>query len=95
MAALQLVLNLWENGGWFQMASLDYCFPFLQMVLFAYLGVELIGVTAGEAQNPKKTLAKAIDNVFWRILIFYVGALFVMMAIYPWNELGKKEVHSH
>ena len=62
----------------------------MQMVLFAYLGVELIGVTAGEAQNPKKTLAKAIDNVFWRILIFYVGALFVMMAIYPWNELGEK-----
>lgn len=83
------ISNLWSHGGWLPNGWSGLLLS-LQMVLFAYLGVELIGVTAGEAQNPKKTLAKAIDNVFWRILIFYVGALFVMMAIYPWNEIGDK-----
>lgn len=58
------------------------------MVMFAYLGIELIGVTAGEVKNPEKSLARAIDTVFWRILIFYVGALFVIMSIYPWQEIG-------
>ena len=83
------ISNLWSHGGWFPNGFSGLLLS-LQMVLFAYLGVELIGVTAGEAENPKKTLSKAIDNVFWRILIFYVGALFVMMAIYPWNEIGDK-----
>ncbi|PEA54677.1 amino acid permease [Bacillus pseudomycoides] len=83
------ISNLWSHGGWFPNGFSGLLLS-LQMVLFAYLGVELIGVTAGEAENPKKTLSKAIDNVFWRILIFYVGALFVMMAIYPWNEIGEK-----
>ena len=46
----------------------------LQIVMFAFLGVELIGVTAGEAQNPEKTIPSAINKVIWRILIFYIGA---------------------
>jgi amino acid transporter, AAT family len=58
--------------------------------MFAYLGIEMIGVTAGEVKNPEKSLARAIDSVFWRILIFYVGALFVIMSIYPWEEIGAK-----
>ncbi|GIQ62767.1 hypothetical protein PACILC2_13350 [Paenibacillus cisolokensis] len=66
----------------------------MQMVMFAYLGIEMIGVTAGEVQNPRKSLSRAIDSVFWRILIFYVGALFVIMSIYPWNEIGQKAARS-
>jgi AAT family amino acid transporter len=58
------------------------------MVMFSYLGIELIGVTAGEAKNPEKSLPAAIDKVFWRILIFYVGSLFVIMSLYPWNQIG-------
>lgn len=50
----------------------------------------MLGVTAGEVKNPEKTLTKAVNSVFWRILIFYVGALFVIMSIYPWNEIGEK-----
>lgn len=79
--------NLWEHGG-FLPNGISGVLMSLQMVMFAYLGIEMIGVTAGEVKNPEKTLAKAIDSVFWRILIFYVGALFVIMAIYPWNEIG-------
>lgn len=81
------ISNLWSHGGflpkglWGPMLS-------IVMVMFAYLGTELIGVTAGEAKNPEKTIPAAINKVFWRILVFYVGALFVIMCLYPWNSLG-------
>ncbi|WP_191566053.1 amino acid permease [Metabacillus idriensis] len=81
------ISNLWENGGFFPNGFTGVLMS-LQMVMFAYLGIELIGVTAGEVKNPEKTLTKAIDTVFWRILIFYVGALFVIMSIYPWDQIG-------
>jgi len=48
----------------------------------------MIGLTAGEARNPQKTIPHAIGSVFWRILLFYVGALFVILSIYPWNGIG-------
>ena len=81
------ISNLWSNGG-FAPNGVTGIFMSLQMVMFAYLGVEMIGVTAGEAKNPKTVIPRAINTVFWRILLFYVGALFVIMSIYPWNEIG-------
>lgn len=81
------ISNLWNHGGLLP-HGIKGIFLSLQMVMFAFLGIEMIGITAGEAKNPKKTIAKAIDATFWRILIFYVGALFVIMSIYPWNDLG-------
>ncbi|MEN9985819.1 MAG: hypothetical protein RI925_1321 [Pseudomonadota bacterium] len=81
------IAHLWQHGG-FMPNGVQGILMSMQMVMFAYLGVEMIGLTAGEAKNPRKTLARAVDSVFWRILIFYVGALFVVMSIYPWNEIG-------
>lgn len=81
------ISNLWSHGGFFPNGMKGVLLS-LQMVMFAYLGIEMIGVTAGEVKNPEKTLTKAIDNVLWRILIFYIGALFVIMSIYPWPEIG-------
>lgn len=83
------ISNLWEHGGLLPNGITGVLMS-LQMVMFAYLGIEMIGITAGEVKNPEKTLSKAIDTVFWRILIFYVGALFVIMSIYPWTEIGTK-----
>lgn len=83
------ISNLWTHGGFFAKGFSGPALA-LVMVAFAYLGIELIGVTAGEAQNPEKTIPSAIDKVFWRILIFYVGALFVIMSLFPWNEIGTK-----
>lgn len=79
--------NLWAHGGFFPNGFWGPVLA-LTMVSFAYIGVELIGITAGEAENPKKTIPSAIDKVLWRILIFYIGALLVIMSIYPWNEIG-------
>ena len=81
------ISNLWAHGG-FMPNGVQGVLMSLQMVMFAYLGVEMIGLTAGEAKNPQKTIPNAIGSVFWRILLFYVGALFVILSIYPWNEIG-------
>jgi amino acid transporter len=51
--------------------------------LFAYIGTELIGVTVGEAENPRRNVPKAIKRTFWRILVFYVGGVFVIGLIVP------------
>ena len=82
--------NLWSHGGFFP-KGLDGPFVALQIVMFAFLGVELIGVTAGEAQNPGKTIPSAINKVIWRILIFYIGALIIIMSLVAWNQLDPKE----
>ncbi|MEK5528454.1 amino acid permease [Viridibacillus sp. FSL R5-0468] len=79
--------NLWSHGGFFP-NGIQGVFMSLPIVMFAYLGIEMIGITAGEAKNPEKVIPKAIDTVLWRILLFYVGALLVIMSIYPWNEVG-------
>jgi AAT family amino acid transporter len=81
------ISNLWSNGG-FAPHGFKGILMSMQMVMFAFLGIELIGVTAGEVKNPEKTIAKAVNTVFWRILLFYVGALFVIMSIYPWDQIG-------
>lgn len=81
------ISNLWSHGGFFPNGG-EGVLRAMQMVMFAYLGIEMIGVTAGEVKNPEKSIARAIDSVFWRILLFYVLALSVIMAIYPWNEIG-------
>ena len=50
----------------------------LANALFAYIGTELIGVTMGEAANPRKAIPKAIRRTFWRIVVLYVGSVFVV-----------------
>jgi len=80
------ISNLWEHGGFFPKGIYDW-FMSLVIVMFAFGGVELVGITAGEAENPKKSIPQAINQVMWRILIFYVGAMTVILAIFPWNAM--------
>jgi len=81
------ISNLWTHGGFMPYGAKGVLMA-LQMVMFAYLGVEMVGLAAGEADNPNKSIPSAVNSVFWRILIFYVAALFVIMSLYPWDELG-------
>jgi L-asparagine transporter-like permease len=80
--------NLWSHGGWFPhgLAGMVLALP---VVVFSFGGVETVGIAAGEAAQPERTIPRAVNSVLWRILIFYVGALFVIMAIYPWTGLGE------
>ena len=79
--------NLWSHGGFLPFGMLGVLLT-LQMVMFAYSGVELIGVTAGEAENPAVVLPRATNGIIFRILLFYIGALIVIMALVPWNQLS-------
>jgi len=79
--------NLWSHGGFFTGGWTGFFFA-LSLVVAAYQGVELIGITAGEAKNPQQTITNAIQSIIWRILIFYIGAIFVIVTVYPWDELG-------
>jgi AAT family amino acid transporter len=83
------ISNLWAHGGYFP-HGLWGMLTALVVVMFSFGGVELIGITAGEADDPHRTIPKAINQVVYRILIFYVGAIFVMLCIFPWNKIGDK-----
>ena len=85
------ISNLWTNGGFMPNGIVGFFFA-LSIVIGSYQGVELIGITAGETKDPQKNIVKAVNGVIWRILIFYLGAIFVIVSVYPWNQLGDIEV---
>lgn len=77
--------HLWRDGGFFP-HGVGSSLLTLQIVMFAYLAVELVGVTAGEARDPRETLPKAINTLPWRIILFYVGALAVILCVVSWTR---------
>jgi D-serine/D-alanine/glycine transporter len=80
------VSNLWNFGGLFPNGIAGFLLSF-QMVVFAFVGVELVGVSAAETSNPQKNIPSAINKIPMRILFFYVGALFIILSINPWEQL--------
>lgn len=80
------VSNLFNYDGLFP-KGINGILSSLQMVVFSFIGIEMVGLTVSETQNPEKVLPKAINDIPIRIIVFYVGALFVIMTIYPWNGL--------
>lgn len=81
------ISNIWQNGGFMPNGWWGLALS-ITVVMFSFGGIELIGITAGEAENPDQTIPKAISQVIWRILIFYVGTMAVLMALWPWNKVG-------
>jgi L-asparagine transporter-like permease len=78
--------NLWTHGGFFP-NGFEGLFYMLAFLMFAFGGIELIGMAAAEAKDPEKTIPKAINQVVFRILIFYVGSLTILLSLVPWNQL--------
>lgn len=81
------VHNLWQHGGFLPNGWAGLVAS-LSVVVFAFGGIEIIGITAGEAQDPQRVIPRAINAVPLRILLFYVLTLFVLMAIFPWQQIG-------
>ena len=79
--------NLWKNGGFFTGGFKGFFFS-MSIIVGSYEGIELLGISAGEVADPQKAIVKSVKSVLLRILIFYVGAIFVIVTIYPWNRLG-------
>jgi GABA permease len=95
-AGLLFIVGLWPGGvglsnlteyggfvpnGWGAVATA------LVTVLFSYFGAEIVTIAAAESQEPAKEIARATIRVVWRVLIFYVGSVFVILAIVPWNQV--------
>lgn len=79
--------NLFKDGGFFVKGANGF-FSGFQMVIFSFIGVELIGLTAAEAQDPKKTIVKAINELPVRIILFYVLAILAILLVIPWKQVA-------
>ncbi|GCE37916.1 D-serine/D-alanine/glycine transporter [Rhodococcus wratislaviensis] len=84
------ITNLWDHGGMAPHGLLAVLLAF-QIVVFSYQGVELIGMTAAEAKDRENVLPKAINSIPWRIGVFYVGTLIVLLSLFPWTQFGPTE----
>jgi phenylalanine-specific permease len=78
--------NLWQHGG-FLATGWHGLILSLAVIMFSFGGLELIGITAAEARSPETTIPKAINQVVYRILLFYIGSLIVLLSLYPWLEI--------
>lgn len=79
--------NIYANGGPF-VGGAKSIFAIFLIAGFSFQGTELIGIAAGESENPEKTIPKAVHTVFWRILLFYIGTIIVIGLIIPSGLAG-------
>ncbi|ESK37785.1 hypothetical protein P256_02221 [Acinetobacter nectaris CIP 110549] len=82
------VTNLWALGGFFP-NGLHGLVMSMAVIMFAFGGLELLGISAAETASPEKTLPKAVNQIVYRVLIFYVGSITVLLSLYPWNKVAE------
>ncbi|WP_279022787.1 amino acid permease [Gibbsiella quercinecans] len=80
------VTNLWAQGGFFPNGILGLVMA-MAVIMFSFGGLELVGITAAEADNPEKSIPQATNQVIYRILIFYIGSLTILLSLYPWGKV--------
>ncbi|AEF47313.1 amino acid permease-associated region [Serratia sp. AS12] len=80
------VTNLWAQGGFFPNGIMGLVMA-MAVIMFSFGGLELVGITAAEADNPQKSIPKATNQVIYRILIFYIGSLTILLSLYPWGKV--------
>jgi len=83
--------NLWQHGG-FAPQGAGAVIAGVAVVIFSYFGTEIAVMAAAESENPSKGIRQATVTIIWRILLFFVGSIFLIVAIVPWNELPDPEV---
>src|ERR1700691_2494850 len=77
--------NLTQRGG-FLPAGWEGVWVSLTITVTSYMGVEIIPVTAGEAEHPERTIPHAMRSIVWRLILFYVLAIAIMVTMVPWNQ---------
>ena len=82
------IQNLWELGGFFPNGIMGLVMA-MAMIMFAFGGIELVGIAAAETDNPQKTLPKAINQIVYRVLLFYILSLVIILSLYPWNQMAQ------
>lgn len=91
------ISNLYQDGGFFPKGliaqlpdgSYEGLLVALVVIMFSFGGLELVGITAAEAENPEKNIPKATNQVLFRILIFYIGALIILFSLLPWQQIDR------
>ncbi|TFD77618.1 amino acid permease [Cryobacterium sp. Sr8] len=78
--------NIWNDGGMFPHGVAGFVLGF-QIAIFAFAGIELVGTAAAETKDPEENLPRAINTIPVRLLLFYVGALVIIMAVNPWRTI--------
>jgi aromatic amino acid transport protein AroP len=81
------VTNLWKLGGFFPY-GVNGLVMSMAVIMFSFGGLELVGITAAEAQDPSRSIPRATNQVIYRILIFYIGALGVLLSLFPWDKVA-------
>lgn len=81
--------NFTDHGG-FAPKGLAGVGAALLVVVFAFGGTEIVAVAAAETEDPERSIARAIRTVAWRILVFYIGSLSVIIAVVPWTSEALK-----
>src|SRR5271155_3939036 len=79
--------NLTANGGFLPLGWKGVWLA-LTLAITSYMGVEVVAVTAGEAQNPRESVPRAMRTIVFRLAVFYVLAIGIMLAMSPWNQSG-------
>ncbi|KUL56559.1 MULTISPECIES: amino acid permease [unclassified Streptomyces] len=65
------------------------------MVVFSFMGSEIVTLAAGESEDPQRAVTKATNSVIWRIGVFYLGSIFVVITLLPWNHKSITEDGSY
>ncbi|MCJ0904668.1 amino acid permease [Rhodococcus sp. ARC_M6] len=79
--------NLFGQGG-FMPTGFSGVAAGLLVVAFAFGGIEIVTIAAAESENPERSIAIAVRSVVWRISVFYIGAISIMVLVLPWNDPG-------
>jgi aromatic amino acid transport protein AroP len=78
--------NLWSHGGFFP-NGVGGLVAAMAGIMFSFGGLELVGITAAEASDPGRTIPQATNQVIYRILLFYIGSLVVLLSLFPWQDV--------
>ena len=79
------VSNLWTNDG-FMPNGFGAVLSAMLVTMFTFMGTEIVTIAAAESPNPEAGIRKAVNSVIWRISLFYLGSIFVVVALVPWND---------
>ncbi|MFB7913426.1 amino acid permease [Streptomyces sp. NPDC056061] len=77
--------HLTDTGGFFPQGP-GAILTGVLMVVFSFMGSEIVTLAAGESENPQRAVQKATNSVIWRIAVFYLGSIFVVLTLLPWND---------
>ncbi|WP_203615355.1 amino acid permease [Streptomyces sp. SID13726] len=77
--------NLTDHGGFLPHGA-GAILTGVLLVVFSFMGSEIVTLAAGETANPRKAVTKATNSVIWRIAVFYLGSIFVVVTLLPWDD---------